>query len=58
MRQPVTASRVHEFMSALGTGVKEPSRIFLVGGASAVLLGWRESTVDIDLKLFQSRKNF
>lgn len=50
MRHPVTASRVNEFMRALGAGVTEPSRIFLVGGASAVLLGWRDSTVDIDLK--------
>lgn len=50
MRQPVTASRVNEFMRALGAGVTQPSRIFLVGGASAVLLGWRDSTIDIDLK--------
>ena len=26
-------------------------RIYLVGGASAVLLGWRAMTVDVDLKL-------
>ncbi|HEV2826909.1 MAG TPA: DUF6036 family nucleotidyltransferase [Pyrinomonadaceae bacterium] len=51
MRQPVTAARVEEFIKALGSGVKNPARVFLVGGASAVLLGWRDSTIDIDLKV-------
>lgn len=51
MRQPVTAARVDEFMKALGSGVTSSARIFLVGGASAVLLGWRDSTIDVDLKL-------
>jgi hypothetical protein len=50
MRQPVTAARVNEFMKALGRGVTTPTRIFLVGGTSAVLLGWRDATIDIDLK--------
>lgn len=50
MRQPVTRARVEEFMKALGSGVSSPARVFLVGGATAVLLGWRDSTIDIDLK--------
>jgi hypothetical protein len=55
MRQPVTAARVHEFMKALGSEVTTPARVFLVGGASAVLLGWREATIDIDLKAIPDR---
>ena len=55
MRQPVTAARVEEFMKALGHGVKGPARVFLVGGATAVLLGWRDSTIDIDLKSVPER---
>jgi len=55
MRQPVTAARVEEFMKALGSGVKSPARVFLVGGATAVLLGWRDSTIDIDLKAIPER---
>ena len=55
MRQPVTAARVEEFMKALGRGVKSPARVFLVGGATAVLLGWRDSTIDIDLKAIPER---
>ncbi len=51
MRQRVTAPRLHEFMKALGQESSSLVRVFLVGGATAVLLGWRDSTVDIDLKL-------
>jgi hypothetical protein len=50
MREKVTAARLQEFMKALGNVVARPARIFLVGGATAVLCGWRDSTIDIDLK--------
>jgi hypothetical protein len=51
MRQPITANNLQVFMRALAVGVKAPGRIYLVGGATAVLLGWRTSTIDIDLKI-------
>src|SRR5882724_9002806 len=51
MRQPVTISRLQEFMKALGTAVRVEGRVYLVGGATAVLLNWRESTIDLDLKI-------
>ena len=51
MRQKVTAQRLEEFMKALGSGATEPTRVYLVGGASSVLLGWRDATIDVDLKL-------
>ena len=51
MRQRVTASRLNEFMKALGAEASTAVRVFLVGGATAVLIGWRDSTVDIDLKI-------
>jgi hypothetical protein len=51
MRQKVNQSRLEEFMEAFARGVKSPTRVYLVGGATAVLFGWRESTIDIDLKL-------
>ena len=38
-------------MKRLGMESRGPGRVYLVGGASAVLLGWRTATVDIDLKL-------
>jgi hypothetical protein len=36
-------------MEALGRAAREEVRIHLVGGATAVLLGWRPSTIDVDL---------
>ncbi len=37
-------------MVALGDRVTGPGRIYFTGGATAVLHGWRKSTIDIDLK--------
>jgi hypothetical protein len=51
MRQPITADILQVFMRAVAVGVKTPGRIYLVGGATSVLLGWRTSTIDIDLKI-------
>jgi hypothetical protein len=50
MRQSVTAERLLQFMRALGRGVDTASRAYLTGGASAVLLDWRLSTIDVDVK--------
>ena len=38
-------------MKGLAASARTPGRIYLVGGASAVLLGWRDSTIDVDLKM-------
>ena len=38
-------------MERLGELARGPGQIFLTGGASAVLFGWREMTVDVDLKM-------
>lgn len=37
-------------MVGLGSGVNGPGRIYLTGGATAVLHNWREMTIDIDIK--------
>ena len=51
MREKVSAEAIERFMKALGRAGRTNARIYFVGGVSAVLLGWRESTIDIDLKL-------
>lgn len=51
MRQKVTAEQLERFMKEIGRVGKKNVRIYLVGGATAVLLGWREATIDIDLKM-------
>jgi hypothetical protein len=38
-------------MRALGAEADRESRVYLTGGATAVLLGWRDSTIAVDLKL-------
>jgi hypothetical protein len=51
MRQPVDAARIRRFMRALGAEAKTECRLYFTGGATAVLLGWRASTIDLDIKL-------
>ena len=51
MREALTADSLQSFMKALAVDARTPSRVYLVGGASAVLLGWRDSTIDVDLKI-------
>lgn len=36
-------------MRALATAARGPLQVYLVGGATAVAEGWRDSTIDIDL---------
>lgn len=38
-------------MRAIGRAARGPGRVYLTGGTTAVLEGWRRSTVDADLKL-------
>ncbi|HEV8431489.1 MAG TPA: DUF6036 family nucleotidyltransferase [Pyrinomonadaceae bacterium] len=51
MREKVSAEAIDRFMKALGRAGKTSTHIYFVGGVTAVLLGWRETTIDIDLKM-------
>ncbi len=55
MRQLVDSARLRSFMQALGRKATSNGRVYLTGGASAVLFEWRHSTVDVDLKLEPDR---
>ncbi|HKI67714.1 MAG TPA: DUF6036 family nucleotidyltransferase [Solirubrobacterales bacterium] len=55
MRELADATRIERFMRALGRAVDVDGRVYLTGGATAVLHGWRESTIDIDIKLTPDR---
>ena len=52
MRKIADAERIRSFMRALGAEAVEPARVFFTGGATAVLLGWRSSTIDLDIRIF------
>jgi hypothetical protein len=50
MRAEATAERTLALLTQLGRATKG-ARLYLTGGASAVLVGWRERTVDVDIRL-------
>jgi hypothetical protein len=48
MRERVDRTRLHAFMRALAEETRRPLQVYLVGGATAVLEGWRDSTIDVE----------
>lgn len=50
MRELANAVRIRKFMAALGAATREDDVCYLTGGATAVLLGLRDTTVDVDVK--------
>ena len=55
MRQPADLTRIKRFMRALGDAARRETRVYFTGGATAVLHGWRDSTIDIDIKIVPDR---
>ena len=49
MREVATRARIEAFLTALAGEATADTDLYLVGGTSAVLEGWRDSTMDIDL---------
>lgn len=50
MRERADADRVRRLAVELGRAVPAGTKMYLTGGATAVLEGWRDSTVDIDVR--------
>jgi hypothetical protein len=50
MRPPVDEPRLRELARRLARVVRAPTCLYLTGGATAVLEGWRKTTVDVDLR--------
>jgi hypothetical protein len=55
VRRDVDAGRLRAFLRALGDSSRGEATVYLTGGATAVLVGWRSGTVDVDLKLEPDR---
>lgn len=51
MRSTVDTEKIKQLMNILGKEAKGSGRVYFTGGASALLIGWRSSTVDIDIRL-------
>ncbi|MDB2346832.1 hypothetical protein N9V84_02945 [Verrucomicrobiales bacterium] len=50
MRSPADKNKIELFMEQFGKKLKGEGRIYLTGGATALLHGWRSSTIDVDIK--------
>ncbi|HEX6199649.1 MAG TPA: hypothetical protein VF150_05240 [Thermoanaerobaculia bacterium] len=51
LRELATSDRIEAFFRSLGRAATKPCRVYLTGGVTAVLLGFRPTTVDIDLTI-------
>jgi hypothetical protein len=50
VREAADAERIKHLARELGRVVSPGTRMYMTGGATAVLEGWRESTVDVDVR--------
>lgn len=48
MRELADRQRIEVFLDALAREATTSTDVFLVGGATAVLVGWRATTIDVD----------
>ena len=55
MRELADSTRIEQFMRELGRAVQVEGHVYLTGGATAVLYGWRDTTIDVDIKLIPDR---
>ena len=55
MRAVADADRLRLFMRALGAEPEAEGAIFFTGGATAVLIGWRPTTIDADILVVPDR---
>lgn len=51
MRSNIDPQKIEQLMNVLGKEAHGSGSIYFTGGASALLVGWRNSTVDIDIRL-------
>lgn len=51
MRARADAERIREFARELARAAREPTTLYLIGGATAVIEGWRETTIDVDVRI-------
>ena len=51
MRRAADRERIGRFLEELGRRTTSEATVYLSGGTTAVLHGWRPSTIDIDLRI-------
>lgn len=50
MRPPLDRAKVDQLLKDLAARVRGPADIYITGGGTAVWEGWRQATIDLDLK--------
>lgn len=55
MRRLTDRDLLEQFMEALGRAARADTRVYFTGGATAVLHGWRNMTIDVDLEIVPDR---
>jgi hypothetical protein len=55
MRRLADVERIERFMKELGRSARGDMTVYLTGGSTAVLKGWRVNTVDVDMKMVPDR---
>lgn len=58
MREPLTKDRLRPFFEAMAANLPSGGRIYITGGASALLFDWRTSTLDVDISADPEPVNF
>jgi hypothetical protein len=51
VRRPLDPDRLRQVLDALGRACRGAGTVYVTGGATALLEGWRDATVDLDVKL-------
>jgi len=51
VREAADEKRIRRFIQSLGAAALDEGVCYLTGGATAVLLGWRSATIDVDIAL-------
>ncbi len=51
MRAPTDEERIRRLAEELGRRAPTGTRVYLTGGATAVLEGWRATTIDVDIRI-------
>ena len=50
MRELASEEKIIEFMRLFASKTRIDVRVYFTGGTNAVLYGWRDATLDIDLR--------
>lgn len=51
MRELTSAALIERLIAAIGRAARHQTNVYFTGGVTAVLHAWRDTTVDVDLKL-------